>query len=166
MKYFFGALSLALLLAACGTAETYKFTYEAEFVLEGPLFEGPNTGQETVNEALDAWLKENNLLKGQLSNVQLVMAEVSKDPALEAGLVTDAGLTFAADQLDMVTAATLNPFPTDASSGSMKVSEEAELTPFFEQESFILLLDLGLSEDLYDNYVAKANLEFEVTVIK
>lgn len=166
MKHALGAIALMFILASCGTEEVHTFTYSSEFVLEGPLFEGPNSGQSTVDEALESWLKEKNILRGQLSDVQLVKAEVSKDDAFDGGLVTDAGLTFAADAIDMVQVATLNPFPADATSGSLKVSEEAELTPFFEQESFIILLDLGLSEDLYDNYAARADLEFEVTVIK
>jgi hypothetical protein len=154
---------LALLFAGCAEEHQLKLKYEYDVELAGPLFAGPNTGQLELGGLLDEALKEIEATREQIDEVRLISATVTKDGAYESGLVTDAGLTFTASDLDMVGAATLNPFPAEKNEAELKISQEADLTPFFKQESFIVLLDLGLSEDLYENY--SAGLAFELDVI-
>lgn len=154
---------LALLLSGCAEEQQLKVKYEYDVELAGPLFAGPNTGQLELGGLLDEALKDIEATREQIDQVRLISATVTKDDAFESGLVTDAGLTFTANDLDMVGAATVNPFPAEKKQADLKISQEVDLTPFFKQESFIILLDLGFNEDLYENY--SAGLAFELDVI-
>ncbi len=162
----FGLCLSILVFASCTEKETISFDIQQEVLFEGPLFEGPNSGQFSVSEAFIQFLKTNNIDRGRITKVVLASAEATVDGNTEGLNVTDAGLTFAGGELDMIQVAGLNPFPTTQTNGKLNVSQEAQITPFFKQNDFILLLDLGFDDDLYDDYTAEVSLRFDVTFKK
>lgn len=162
----FGIFFSIILFTSCAEKETISFEVQQEVLFEGPLFEGPNSGQFSVSEAFNQFLKSNGIERSRITKVVLNSAEATVDTVTEDLNVTDAGLTFAGGELDMIQVAGLNPFPEGEESGRLTVSQEAEITPFFKKDDFILLLDLGFDNDLYDDYRAEVALRFDVTFKK
>lgn len=148
---------------SCTPSSTTEFETTMAFTLEGPLFEGPNSGQSSIAEAYTEWLSANGLTKDDVKQVALrEVTLVGTDP-VEPGFVTDAGLTFAGGDLEMTQVAVLNPVPASAEGAQLKTSEEANIAPFFGLNDFIVLLDLGLASDWDDNLNATVKMKFEVT---
>lgn len=157
---------MIVLLSACQEKETHPFSFKGEAFIEGPLFAGPNTGQLEMGEELNTWLEGMNATADMISEVKLKKVTYNKDDDQPKELISDAGLAFTANDLDMVNVAALNPLPADAASADLSISQEAEITEFFQSGDFIMLIDLGLNEDLYDNYYVEVGMEFDITLSK
>lgn len=132
-------------------------------MLEGPLFEGPNSGQASVSAAFGEWLNNQGLSRDDIREVRLTEVVIVSVKDAPEGLVTDAGLTFAGGDLEMTQVAVLNPVPSSAEGAQLKTSAEANITPFLRLNDFIVLLDLGLSGDVDDNLEATVKMKFDVT---
>jgi hypothetical protein len=161
-------LRLPLLLAvltmvSCAPTETVPFQTELDFTFDGPLFEGPESGQASLKASFDAFLIAQGLERHSIKEVKLTEAVVFTNPEYPSQLIADAGLTFAGGDLEMVQVGVINPFPEGGHNGSLNVSDEAKITPFFRASDFIILLDLGFSDDLDDDYTCSAKLNFDVT---
>lgn len=154
----------ALILLSCGKTESREFSLATEMVFEGPLFEGPNTAQYTMESAWSDFLTAQQIQLDDIKSVTLTSATITLDPNFETSLVSDLGLTFAADEIEMVQVAGLNPLPANANQVELTISNEVDVTPFFKQAKFIVLLDAGVGEELYDNYTASARFNFNVQV--
>lgn len=160
------SIGVLILLSSCQEKETHPFSFNGKAFVEGPLFAGPNTGQLEMGESLTNWLKEMNATADMISEVKLKKVSYKKDADQPMELISDAGLVFTANDLDMVNVAALNPLPADVSSADLPISQEAEITEFFKSGDFIMLIDLGLNEDLYDNYYVEVGMEFDITLSK
>lgn len=160
---FFLAAMAAVCLYSCAPSESGVFTVKKSFLLEGPLFEGPNSGQSSLADEFTAWLTDQGIAAEEVKEVKLVEVTLGALSNPSDGLVTDAGLTFAGGDLEMTQVAVLNPVPSSAEGAKLKTSAEANITSFFGLEAFIVLLDLGLAQDLDDNLEATVEMKFEVT---
>lgn len=154
----------AVSLFSCGKSEQREFTLAAQLTFEGPLFEGPNTAQLTCDQAWNDFLTEQQIDRSDVKSVTLTSAVITLDPSFETSLVSDLGLTFAADEIEMIQVAGLNPLPSEANQVELTISNEVDVTPFFKQPKFIILLDAGITQELYDNYAASARFNFNVQV--
>lgn len=152
----------SLLFGACTPTTTEVFQIEESSLFEGPLFEGPNSGQVRVEEQLTNWLNGLNKDRSMVRSVRLKNASFQPDLAQEEVELSDAGITFASENSEMLQAASLNPIKELNEWNELSVGSDVDLAPFFKDGYFIVLLDLGMKEDLYDNYEAKVKLEFEV----
>lgn len=159
---FFVFFFVALVFTACTPTKTEVFQLEEASLFEGPLFEGPNSGQIRVEEQLTTWLNGFGKDRASVKSVRLLKASFQADPAQEQVQISDAGITFASETSEMLQAASLNPINELNNWNELTVANELDLSPFFQDDYFIVLLDLGMSEDLYDNYEASVKLEFEV----
>ena len=165
MRFFLFGVAVCSLLAlhSCTPSASSEFVAEQNFSLEGPLFEGPNSGQASISETFSRWLEEQGLTRDDIVSVQLkeVILVNTSNPA--EGLISDAGLTFAGGDLEMTQVAVLNPVPSSAAGAKLTTGTEANITPFLKLNEFIVLLDLGLANDLDDNLEATVKMKFEVT---
>jgi hypothetical protein len=153
-----------LSLLSCGETEVREFSFTTDFAFEGPLFEGPNTAQYTLEKIWDDFLSAQQIERSDIKSVSLTSAQITLDSKLETSIVSDLGLTFASDEIEMIQVAGLNPLPADANQVELTISNEVDVTPFFKQPRFIVLLDAGITEELYDNYTASARFNFSVQV--
>ena len=157
---------MAIVHLSC-SPNTEQATYKLEninFDFEGPLFEGPNTGQYTVKVNLSDQL--DGIEAKQIHNATLKSAVITAGEGTDFGLVSSLVLQLASDDAEMASAGVLNPVPEGTEEASLQPSSEAELTDFFKGESFILVLDAGLTEDLYDNMQLKGTFEFNLDIKK
>jgi hypothetical protein len=154
-----------LFFAACsggGTESTCKLN-DVEFVLEGPLFEGPNSGNILIKNDLSS-CTGTDIKPDQVRDAKLKSAVIKAVNGTNLGLFSDFKLSLmGGDDLPMTAIAQKNPIESGASQVSLDVSDEAESEEFFKSNEFILLLDAGTKSDVDDNVVLKADLEFIIT---
>lgn len=162
--FLFGAAVCSLLAVhSCTPSASKEFVAEQNFILEGPLFEGPNSGQASVSQQFSDWLEQQGLTREDVVDVQLKEVTLVNTSNPIEGLISDAGLTFAGGDLEMTQVAVLNPVPSSAEGAKLTTSTEVNITPFLQLDAFILLLDLGLANDVDDNLEATVKMKFEVT---
>jgi hypothetical protein len=142
-----------------------NFEANVPVTLEGPLFEGPESGQGSLKDDFDAFLASNAIERKAIKRVTLRKAFVKVFDDRH-DLITDVGITFAGSDLDMTQIAVLNPFPANAPEAALSVGTEAKLAPFFKADDFIVLLDLGIAVDYDEDIRASARMEFDITVKK
>lgn len=143
-----------MLFSSCsGPGVVHEWQQEAlEFTLEGPLFEGPNSGQVTLELDLPAAL---GAAEGQeVADARLVTATVHPADSMGFDQVRSFVLSFASDNADvpMQEAAFKNPVPEEAASVALDVAAQAELGAHFAEDRVYLVLDVDLAEDLWDGY--------------
>lgn len=168
MKYLAVPLlaMMALALNSCSPS-TEQTTYKLEnitFEYEGPLLEGPNMGQYTVTVNLPEQFE--GVEAGQVHKASLKSALITPGDGTDFSLLSSLVLQLASDDAEMVQAGVLNPIPEGSKEASLQPSTEADLTDFFNGESFILVLDAALKEDLYDNMQLKGTFEFNLEIKK
>jgi hypothetical protein len=167
MKILIQAIVLSVILASCSADQTITYTLkDVAFTAEGPLFEGPNTMQYELSNAIGDSLKKAGFTKDQLEKVQLKSASFSTDDSIGFGAFNSIALQLAAQNTPMTNAAVINPIPAGAKNVELTVSKEAELTDFFSQEKIFLVTDANLSKDQESSAQFKANIVFELTVSK
>lgn len=160
------AAFMAFVQFSC-SPNTEQATYKLEnitFDFEGPLFEGPNMGQYTVKVNLPEQL--DGVEASQVHQASLKSAAISAGEGTDFGLISSLVLQLASEDAEMVQAGVLNPIPEGSTEASLQPSTEAELTDFFKGESFILVLDAGLNEDLFENMQLKGTFEFNLEIKK
>ena len=86
MKILFQIIALSVILASCGSNQTITYTLkDVAFTAEGPLFEGPNTMQYELANAINDTLKKAGFTKDQLEKVQLKSASFSTTDSVGFG---------------------------------------------------------------------------------
>ena len=155
--------SLFLFLAACNIENEIK-VYRIEnidFTLEGPLFEGANSGQYEhvvdLNQLFDNAQSSGNIKEAKLISCQIVSSDSSDFRNISSFV-----LQLTAEKADMIEIAVLNPV-SGGKVANLKSSEK-DIGVFFNQNKFILLIDASLKKDQEENLKFKANLVFEVKV--
>jgi hypothetical protein len=91
-------LAISALFASCGSDQTLTYTLkDVAFTAEGPLFEGPNTMQYELTNALSDSLKSAGFTIEQLEKVQLKSASFSTNDSLGFGAFNSIALQLAAE---------------------------------------------------------------------
>ncbi|MFM7588466.1 MAG: hypothetical protein ACKO55_05060 [Bacteroidota bacterium] len=166
-KITFGALwgLLMLLMNGCQQeAKTHTGTMECAFEWSGPLYEGSNTAQALIKVDL-ASLLGNPVQEGmKITKVQLKSAELSSDSASDLNGIGSLVLSIASDDpsLPMKDLAVLNPVTPSSGQAILKPSSEAEVSDFFAQKAFYLIVDAGLSADRDQNLRLTGKFQWEI----
>lgn len=157
-------ISLILLvvfgLFSCGkqtenVIELKNITLEAE----GPYFEGPNTFQSAVKDAL----KNNNINPEKVESVVLASATIFLPDSIEEGLIQDLSLQMVSNNSDMKKVAFINPLPSNQNEVALTVATEQDgVNKIFSSEDFIMLLDANLKKDVETSLSFKTNLTFKI----
>lgn len=124
----------------------------AEMVLEGPLFEGPNSGQITWSLNLPAVMGDDFNPDLKVVDARLVRAEVRAGDAMGFDQVRSFVLSFASDNEDvaMQEAAFVNPLPPDLNKVALEAAPNAELGPHLAEGQVYVVLDVDLAEDFWE----------------
>ncbi|MEM6770324.1 MAG: hypothetical protein AAF597_07070 [Bacteroidota bacterium] len=123
----FGILGL---FSACGQETASKYAVnEQAFVMEGPLFQGPNTAQSSFSPAMEA---EGSLTKATLASVVLQVPAGQNFDAF-----SNIVLQLVTGSSDMIQVGVLNPVPKGQSSLTLQVSKEADLTELLSSEECV-----------------------------
>ncbi|MFM8977535.1 MAG: hypothetical protein ACKOJE_05735 [Bacteroidota bacterium] len=166
-KITFGALwgLLMLLMNGCQPeAKTHTGTMECAFEWSGPLYEGSNTAQALIKVDL-ASLLGNPVQEGmKITKVQLKSAELSSDSASDLNGIGSLVLSIASDDPSrpMKDLAVLNPVTPSSGQAILKPSLEAEVSDFFAQKAFYLIVDAGLSADRDQNLRLTGKFQWEI----
>ncbi|MBM3911581.1 MAG: hypothetical protein FJ350_01080 [Sphingomonadales bacterium] len=166
-KITFGALwgPLMLLMNGCQPeSKTQIGTMECAFEWSGPLYEGSNPAQELVKVDL-ASLLGNQFQEGmKITKIQLKSAELSGDSASGLNGIGSLVMSIASDDpsLPMKELAVLNPVSAPSGQAILKPSPEAELSEFFAQKEFYLVVDAGLTADRDQNLRLTGKFQWEI----
>lgn len=157
-------ISLILLIVfglfSCGkqtenVIELKNITLEAA----GPYFEGPNTFQSAVKDAL----KNNNINPEKVENVLLTSATIFLPDSIEEGVIQDLSLQMVSNNSDMKKVAFINPLPSNQKEIALTIATEQDgLNKIFGSDDFIMLLDANLKKDMETSLNFKANLTFKI----
>lgn len=157
---------MAMAFLACNP-ETKQANYTLEnlsFEFEGPLFEGPNTGQYTLEVQLDKVMEGLASETAKVRHARLNKAVIRPGEGSDFSLINSLVLQLASDDAEMMEIGVLNPVPEGSNEAELNASTEADVADFFNGKSFILVLDAGLKEDLYDNMILKGTFEFSLEI--
>ncbi len=162
-------LLTVLLLSGC-SPETRSISYEAPaqtFILEGPLFMGPNPSQVTFNPNMSDALSSNNSSMEALEQVQLQKAMFRTTDGRSFDELGVQGIVFqmVTDNADMVQVAVINPIPAGQSEVSLGVSTEAEIGEIFQSESIYLVADFDLAEDVDSTLTFEGVFTYDLQVV-
>lgn len=157
--------AVALFLAGCqGSSSTKTYTLEnLEFDIEGPLFEGPNSGQNEIRVDLSK-VMENATDVSAIKGARLVSCTIKAAEASVFDQISSFVLQLTGENVDMTEIAVLNPLPAGSAQVQLQPSTEADLKDFFKQKSFIVLIDASLKQDMDANLKFTADLTFELDI--
>ncbi|MES2618064.1 MAG: hypothetical protein V4613_09295 [Bacteroidota bacterium] len=157
-------IAICMLLNACSKNETLTFSIDAaQLKGEGPLFEGANTAQCNVKDALSAFIKEKELDMNKIQSIKLNSVTLSMPDSLNFDIYTSLILQFASEKTDMFKAAVINPVPQGKSSVTMTVAQEQEsLLDLLKQDNFTMVADVNVAKDTAMDILMNANLNFTI----
>lgn len=150
-------LGAIALISSCGqeTASSYQVN-DQSFVMEGPLFQGPNTAQASFAPAMEA---EGDLTKATLASAILKAPEGQNFDAF-----SDIVLQLVTSSSDMIQVGVLNPVPKGQSSLTLQISKESDLTELLSSEECVWVIDANIPTDMMDTTLTfSGNFSFDVT---
>jgi hypothetical protein len=155
----FGIVGM-LLLSSCGqeTASTYPVN-DQSFVMEGPLFQGPNTAQTSFTPAMKG--------EGKLTSATLSSAVLKAPEGQNFDAFSDVVLQLVTSSSDMVQVGVLNPVPKGQSSLTLQVSNEADLSELLSSGECVWVIDANIPVDMMDTTITfSGDFTFDVTHTK
>ncbi len=134
------------------------------FEWSGPLFEGSNPAQQLVKVDLAGLLGVHYQEGMKIIKIQLKSADLSGDSASSLDGISSLVLSVASDDpsLPMKELAVLNPVAAPSGQAALKPSPEAEVTDFFTQKEFYLVIDAGLSADRDQDLRLTGKFQWEI----
>lgn len=135
-----------VLLSSCGqeTVSNYPVN-DQSFVMEGPLFQGPNTAQASFSPDMKA--------EGKLTSATLTSAVLKAPEGQNFDAFTDVVLQLVASSSDMIQVGVLNPVPKGQSSLTLQVSNEADLSELLSSEECVWVIDANIPVDMMDTTI-------------
>ncbi|MEO0899836.1 MAG: hypothetical protein AAFY71_25715 [Bacteroidota bacterium] len=136
-------LSVIALLSSCGEETVSNYPVKDQsFVMEGPLFQGPNTAQASFPPAVEG--------EGKLTGAKLTSAVLTVPEGQNFDAFSDVVLQLVTSSSDMVQVGVLNPVPKGQSSLTLQVSKEADLTELLSSEECVWVIDANIPVDMMD----------------
>ena len=145
-------LAGAFWLSGCsGPEEVRQWRQESlEFTLEGPLFEGPNSGQSVL--ILDFPASLDVPADSEVAEARILKATVHPSDSLGFQHVRSLVLSFASDNAEvaMQEVAFKNPVFSESATVELDVTAQADLGELLAENQVYLVLDVDLAEDFWD----------------
>lgn len=159
-------VAMAVIFSSCGGGE--KTTYllkDVEFTAEGPLFEGANPIQYTINVDLKSILGDKFSDGVKITSASLKSATLRAVDTAGFKDVSSFVMSLASDnsELNMKELAVINPVNPGSNSVTLTPSTEATAEEFFGEKQFYILIDAALAKDREAGLVFKGDFEFEIT---
>jgi hypothetical protein len=153
-------------MASCGGGE--KTTYQlkdVEFTADGPLFEGANPIQYTVNVDLKSILGDKYTEGIRITGATLKSATLRAVDSSNFDAVSSFVMSVASDNsdLNMKELAVINPVKSGSAQVVLTPSTEATAEEFFGEKQFYIVVDAALAKDTDNGLVFKGDFEFELT---
>jgi len=159
-----------LFLSACGKGSKSQVVSlnDLAFSFEGPLYEGPNSGQYAWKVNLKELLKDQYSEGMKIKGAKILAAEVNETECEDCygfEQIKSLVLSFASNnkEIPMQEIALLNPIASDKKTQVLNVSGEADLTAFLNESDVYIVLDADITEDIEDNVDLKTNITLELS---
>jgi len=152
------------ILLGCGNIKTETSEIEVVAKADGPFYAGSNSLISNVNLNLDeilAGIDFKEVVKVTIDGISIQL-EGSDEVGFE--MFSSAVIQLVSDKSPMTIVAIHNPITTTDNKLKLTVSDDAEVTTFFQEGKFSLLLDLDFKEDSYSQQLdakVKVNLKIE-----
>jgi hypothetical protein len=160
-----GVVFLLIYMSACQPKTNSKTIVIDNIAInaEGPLYEGANLSQGEVQNALNAFAKENGITVDAVKSVQLKSLTISTTDSNSLDAFTSLNLQFASDQTAMVQAAAVNKIePGTKSINATIASQQEGLLELLKQDKFILVVDATVAKDTSMNINLQGKMEIEI----
>jgi hypothetical protein len=160
-----GVVFLLIYMSACQPKANSKTIVIDNIAInaEGPLYEGANLSQGEVQNALNAFAKENGITVDAVKSVQLKSLTISATDSNSLDAFTSLNLQFASDQTAMVQAAAVNKIePGTKSINATIASQQEGLLELLKQDKFILVVDATVAKDTSMNINLQGKMEIEI----
>ena len=160
-------LGVLVLLGACTSTTPHQTTLTFTTSADGPFFAGPNSLISTYEVNLNELIDGQQLTADQIAKVSLnkVTATIPTSDSTTVDNFLNATLQFVADDVPMSSIAVKNPIEGTGNSIELNASQEVDLSDFFKQKSFSVLLDWDFNEDRYAESlgtIVEMELTFEI----
>jgi hypothetical protein len=150
-------------LSACGPASTTA-SMEMELKLTGEmLFEGSNTLQYSGSGQLAELAGEVGVERASIRSVRVTSAVIELDGASRQ-MTESMLLQIVSDQNELTTIGTLNPLP-GGNVLSLSLAEDPSILPYLTDAGTTWVLDINITEDHLDEFIANGKLELSVDYI-
>jgi hypothetical protein len=163
IRPLFIAIVLVASLFACGNYQSKTTDLEIDLKADGPFFAGANSliGEVQFNAASALGVDDFS----EISNVTIskITVELEEESSFTLDQFGSATLQLVSDNSPMTSIAVMNPIVVKDDEINLTVSKEAEVTSFFKDGTFSVLLDLDFLEDSYEDYI-NAEVEINLTV--
>lgn len=159
-------LLLALFVAACSPTKTESTTMNATAEAVGPFFMGVNSLTADYQVDLSSLVSAENLDPKKLKDIKLksITVELDDEAGMEMVDINSASLQIVSDDVEMKSIAVKNPISDEGLSTNLDVSEEAEISEYFKQDYFTLVLDLDFKDDSYvEELAAELKIDLEIS---
>jgi hypothetical protein len=156
LRAVFAILAFGLLIS-CGEQTTSVYTVDnQEFVMEGPLFVGPNTAQVSFAPSIEA--------AGEMAGATLTAATLTAPAGQTFDAFSDIVLQLVTSSSDMIQVGVLNPVPKGQTEIILQVSSEADLTELLSAEQCVWVIDANIPVDMMDTTLRfSGDFSFELT---
>ena len=156
-------LLLGLLISCSKPVEKTVTLDNIELTAEGPLFEGSNTFQATLESPLKAFLKENDLTKEDIAEITVSGCTLSTSDSNFFNLYNSATIQFFSDNSEMQNVGVINPIPQNKKELTVEIAKEQEgITEIFNDKNIYVVGDAIIKEDVYDNLSFTATIKLNV----
>ncbi len=163
LRPLFLALILATSLFSCGNYQTKTTELEIDLKADGPFFAGANSliGEVQFDAATVLGVDDFS----EISNVTIseISVELEDGQTFTLDQFGSAAIQLVSDNSPMTSIAVMNPIVVKDDEINLRVSNEAEVTSFFKDGTFSVLLDLDFLEDSYEDYL-EADVEMNLTI--
>ena len=156
-------LLLGVLISCSKPVEKTVTLDNIELTAEGPLFEGSNTFQATLENPLNAFLKENGITKEDIAEVTVSGCTLSTSDSNFFNIYNSATIQLFSDNSEMQNVAVVNPIPQNQKELTVEVAKEQEgVTEIFNDKNIYVVGDAIIKEDVYDNLSFTATIKLNV----
>jgi hypothetical protein len=163
---FTSTLFIALLtLVSCSSGgDQYQFNFtDIELQFEEPLFEGPNSANVQIENALLNFCTENNLNPSSISNVKIESAKLQMLNDENFDNFQNVLIQLVSKESGFTEIAGLSPIDKSITQIDVPIAQKAKLDNTFSSKTFTMVVDGNLFEDSESSYFLKADLAISFT---
>lgn len=161
----FISLIISVFVTCSGPKEMVPYVIPStDFVLEGPLYEGSNTVQVAYSIDVASILEPFGAKDVKAIKKVSLKAANFKGTSNLSEHISSLVFNLAAENVDMLQIAVLNPLADGVSDVQLTPAAEADLAAFFQQKDVFLVLDVNLKHDMEESLTLTGNFEFEVGI--
>lgn len=169
MVKFFRAIALIItssaILVSCGETELAAMkTQQIKIEVEGPLFEGVNTGTFDFNfqDVLPEGKQKEAVEEALLKSVKIIV-DTASFPVPSSFTLSLASPNTSMKECGFLNEAKLN----SEGKYEIKLAKDQDfLSDVLQDKSQTIVVDFNIAEDWYDNYSIKAEIDWEIKLKK